>query len=87
MISQPVVSFLWAVSSTCGFVAASFFVSFWRETKDILFLLFALAFVLLGAQWALLSLRSFSEHAHLTYMLRLVASLTIIAAIIQKNRK
>jgi hypothetical protein len=73
---------------TMGYVVVGlFFLRFWRETHDRLFLIFAVAFYILGAQRIALVL---SPHMVETgtgvYLVRLFAYLLILAAIIDKNR-
>jgi hypothetical protein len=64
-------------------VVALFFLRFWRESRDRLFLFFALGFALLAIQRTLLP---FVRPAELLYALRLLAFLLIVAAIVEKNR-
>lgn len=73
---------------TLGFAIASlFFLRFWRDTRDELFLAFAAAFLLLGAGQAILALGGIpDEQRSWVYLVRLVAFLTIIVAILRKNR-
>lgn len=69
--------------------AGLFFLRFWRETRDRLFVAFAAAFTLLAAQRAALSLlvRADAQDAAVwLYALRLFAFLLILAAIVDKNR-
>lgn len=74
-----------ALSLGCA-VIALFFLRYHRLSRDELFLWFAGAFAALGAQWTLLTFGRSSEHAHLLYIVRLVAFLMIVAAILRKNR-
>ncbi|NIJ19122.1 uncharacterized membrane protein HdeD (DUF308 family) [Sphingomonas naasensis] len=73
---------------TLGFAAAAlFFLRFWRDTHDELFLAFAIAFLLLGIAQASLALVGIpDEQRSWVYLVRLVAFLTIIFAILRKNR-
>ena len=73
---------------TLGFaIAALFFLRFWRDTRDELFLAFAAAFLLLGVGQAILALGGIpDEQRSWVYLVRLVAFLTIILAILRKNR-
>lgn len=67
--------------------AALFFLRFWRQTADRLFLLFSVAFALLALQrGALLALAGLGPGAAWLYALRLLAFLLILAAIVDKNR-
>ena len=69
-------------------VAGLFFLRFWVTTRDRLFALFALAFGILAAQRAALAMtHSFVEDQSLFYLLRLLAFVIIIVAILDKNRR
>lgn len=72
---------------TMGFIVCSaFFLRFWRRTRDSLFLVFAIAFLLLAANQALTTLLGLPlEERSWLYLLRLAAFGIIIAAIIAKN--
>jgi hypothetical protein len=67
-------------------VAGLFFLRFWRQTRDRLFLIFAISFWLLGAQRLALAL-SFQMVENNTgfYLVRLFAFLLILLAIVDKN--
>jgi membrane-associated PAP2 superfamily phosphatase len=68
-------------------VAALFFLRFRRETRDRLFAFFAAAFALLALQRALLAAGPLLRIDELWYyVMRLLAFLLIIAAIVDKNR-
>jgi hypothetical protein len=68
-------------------VAGVFFLRFWRKTRDRLFVIFAIAFWLLGLNWFLLAIISRDEATTaIFYVLRLLAFILIIFAIIDKNR-
>jgi hypothetical protein len=68
-------------------VAGLFFLKFWRDVRDRIFLLFAVAFGLLAVQRVALALIADTAEAALPlYGLRLLAFLIIIAAIVDKNR-
>lgn len=69
-------------------VAGVFFLRFWRDTRDRLFLIFAVAFLLLGVQRvALVLTREMLESQTGLYVIRLFAFLLILGAIVDKNRK
>lgn len=69
-------------------VAAMFFLRFWRDTRDPLFLSFAAAFMLLGVSQSILALSSVAdEYRGWVYLIRLAAFLLILAAILRKNRR
>ena len=68
-------------------VAGLYFFRFWRRSGDRLFAVFGAAFWLLGVQRLALAIHAEwnNEYGSL-YMLRLLAFLMMIAAIIDKNR-
>jgi hypothetical protein len=67
-------------------IAGLFFLRFWRRTGETLFLAFAVAFWLLGANAVLPTLLGRPAQAHgEVYLLRLAAFLLIILAIVGKN--
>lgn len=69
------------------FVAGLFFLRYWRDTRDRLFLVFAMAFWMLGVQRALINLVDVAaEDQAAFYLLRLAAFLLIIYAVVDKNR-
>jgi hypothetical protein len=72
---------------TMGYlVAGAFFVRFWRRTADRLFLAFALAFALLALNQGLASiLEAGDERTPFVYLLRVLAFVLIMLAIIDKN--
>jgi len=72
---------------TMGFaVAAAFFLRFWMQTRDRLFLVFAAAFSLFAINQALAALLDFGrEELSWVYLLRLGAFLLIIVGIVTKN--
>jgi hypothetical protein len=68
-------------------VAGLFFLRFWRQTRDRLFLAFAVAFWILGLQRLGLALtRSVVEDQSSLYLVRLIAFMLILIAIVDKNR-
>jgi Family of unknown function (DUF5985) len=73
---------------TLGFFASAlFFLRFWKRTRDELFISFAAAFALLGLGQALLVLAKIPEEDRSSlYLIRLLAFLVILFAIIRKNR-
>ena len=72
---------------TIGFLLGGlFFLRFWRETRDQLFLTFAVAFWLLGVVQALLVLGPTApEERSWLFVLRLIAFLLIAGSIIRNN--
>lgn len=78
---------LWAMTAMASYGVAAFFTRFWWQTRDRLFLLFGLATFLLAVHWTVLAALDVRQEArHLVYLIRLVAFLLILAAIIDKNR-
>lgn len=84
----PLTGFCYGVISMgCG-IAGLFFLRFWRETRDQLFVFFAVAFWALAAERvALVALAIDESTRHYLYVLRLLAFLLIIIGIVDKNRK
>jgi hypothetical protein len=78
-------SFLSGVIVMGHATAGLFFLRFWRRTSDRLFLLFAIAFWLLGLVRILMLILNHSDEDHVLFWFRFVAYLIILAAIIDKN--
>jgi hypothetical protein len=69
------------------FLATLFFLRFWRQTRDKLFLFFAIAFGVETAIRILIGLRYVpTEQEPFVYLARLAAYGSIVVAIILKNR-
>ncbi len=72
---------------------ALFFTKFWRVSHERLFLILAFAFLLLAVERVALLFQPLpfvplqEESRHWLYVLRLVAFLSITAAVIDKNRR
>ena len=67
---------------------ALYFMRFWSDTRDRLFLFFSSSFVLLAIQrLAIATTRETMENQTIFYVMRLVAFLLIIVAIVDKNRR
>ncbi|ABS24305.1 DUF5985 family protein [Anaeromyxobacter sp. Fw109-5] len=80
--------FAWGVLAAGCAVAGLFFLRFWRESRDRLFAGFAAAFFILCVNWLVLGItNSGDETRHNAYVLRLVAFLVLIWAIVDKNRR
>ena len=81
------IDFLNGVAAAGALGVGLFFLRLWRETRDRFFALFGLAFWILALNWiALLWSAPEDEHRHFFYLIRLLAFLLIIAAIVDKNR-
>jgi hypothetical protein len=69
-------------------IAGLFFLRFWRDTRDRLFLIFALSFWLLSG--ARVGLAAFdvdeADQKFYFYLLRLIAYLLILYSILEKNQ-
>ena len=72
---------------TMGYlVAGLFFLKFWQRSRDLLFVIFAVAFWLLAASQVLLVISNLPrEEQGWLYLLRLTAFALIVVAIVQKN--
>lgn len=80
--------FLIGVIATASLACGLFFLKFWRDTRDSLFLVFAIAFVIEGVnRTILLTLPHPNEGRPATYLVRCFAFLLIVAGIINKNRQ
>lgn len=84
---DPVIAAFSAGALTLGWLAIGvYFLKFWRQTGDSLFLAFAVAFALLATNQAVPVLFGVpSENQGYIYLLRLAAFLLIILAVLRKN--
>ena len=81
-------NFLIGIIAAMSLVIALFFLRFWRTTRDRFFLFFALSFLIEAINRALMvSVTGWLENSPSFYMIRLLAYLLIIVAILDKNRK
>ena len=80
--------FAWGACAALSSVAGLFFWQLlYRETRDRLFAMFAMAFWCLSVHWCALAIVNPEvDTRHYFFVLRLLAFLLIIAAIIDKNR-
>jgi hypothetical protein len=79
--------FLLGVIVTSSLTAAAFFLKFWQQTRDRLFLGFGAAFLIEGLnRLGFLFLESPNEGDPVIYVVRLFSYLLILLAIINKNR-
>ena len=80
--------FLWGALAMSSVIAALFFLRFWRESRDRLFVFFFLAFSMLASNWiGLAVMQSAAESRHKVLLLRLFAFVLIILGVIDKNRR
>jgi hypothetical protein len=76
-----------AVAMGCALVGI-FFIRFWRESRDRLFLHFASAFWILSFSYVLLGLVAFAtEWRVYVFVVRLFAFCMILYGILDKNRR
>jgi hypothetical protein len=81
------VTFLAGASTVAAAAIALFFLRFWRDSRDRLFLLFAIAFAIFAANRLALSILDDEGEARtLVYAARACAFALIIGAIVDKNR-
>ena len=81
----PILTAFFAGLFTCAsLIAALFFLRFWRQSREALFLSFAWAFVLFAANNALSAFLGGDEYPAI-YLLRLAGFALIIFAILRKN--
>jgi hypothetical protein len=82
-----IAAFISGAIAAMSLTAAAFFLRFWQKTKDRLFIYFAVAFLLLMVERIMRTVLNMeNELAPLVYGVRLVAFLTIIVGIVDKNR-
>jgi hypothetical protein len=80
--------FLLGVIATASLTAALYFLKFWTQTRDVLFLGFAAAFTIEGINRVLrLFAENPAEAAPGVYLVRGLAFLLLLAAILYKNRR
>ena len=73
--------------ATASWIAGLFFLRFWRETRDRLFLMFAASFWILGITRIGLAFTAQTPEPHtFWYWVRLSAFVLILIAIADKNR-
>lgn len=89
MIDKPLVEgFLLGVIATCSLAAGLYFLRFWRESRDPLFLAFSLAFVIEGLnRTARILFPHPNESSPWVFVVRCFAFLLIIAGVVNKNRR
>lgn len=86
-LAYPVLDlFLLGFVAACSLCAALFFLRFWRQTRDFLFLAFAAFFAIQAALNAsVLGLQHPNEGTVWIFTLRLLSSLLVLGAIVRKN--
>jgi peptidoglycan/LPS O-acetylase OafA/YrhL len=79
--------FLSGATMAAALVIALIFFRYWRQTRDRLFLGFALGFAVFAASRLILAFLDEDDEGRIfVYGLRLLAFLLILAAIVDKNR-
>lgn len=79
--------FLDGAAAMCCWVIAGFFYVYWLRTADRLFGIFALAFLVFGINRTILAAVDENADGRIyVYVVRLLAFLLIIGAILDKNR-
>ncbi|MGC2083337.1 MAG: DUF5985 family protein [Bradyrhizobium sp.] len=87
MTVHYVASLLMGATAMASFVAMLFFMKFWRRTRDLFFLLFALAFGIDAISRLVLGVAQTSSDAEPeAYLPRLLTFALIVLAIILKNK-
>ena len=82
-----IVGFLIGVIVTASLTASLYFLKFWKQTRDTLFLGFSAAFAIEGVnRIAFLLVDHPNEGNPAIYTVRLFSYLLILAAIVNKNR-
>ncbi len=80
-------SFLLGIIVATSLAVATFFMRFWIQSKDVLFLAFAIAFAIEGLnRIRFLFIDKPSEGSASIYLVRLFAFIIILSAIVWKNR-
>lgn len=80
-------TFLYGATAMGCFVAGLFFLRFWRQSRDTLFVSFAVAFWLFALNYSVLGLVPLAtERRPFVFLLRLAGFITILWGIVQKNR-
>jgi hypothetical protein len=80
--------FLGGAIACASLVAGLFFVRYWVISRDRFFIFFSAAFGIMAANWAAIAtLAPTEETRHYFYVLRLLAFVMILFAIVDKNRR
>jgi uncharacterized membrane protein HdeD (DUF308 family) len=78
--------FLLGLIATASVTAGMFFLRFWRNTRDSLFLAFGASFIIEGLnRSAVLFTDKPNEGSPWTYLVRLLSFILILVAILRKN--
>jgi len=86
-MNDQVNSVLLGAVAMASLMASLFFLKFWRQTRDVFFLLFAVAFGVDGIGRFYLGVNpSLEEHEPVYYFVRLLTFFLIVFAIVLKNK-
>ncbi len=79
---------IWGATAMGCLTAGAFFLRFFRQSRDRLFLVFALAFWTLAVNWVgLVATVPTNESRKVIYFVRFLAFLLLLVGIVDKNRK
>ncbi len=86
-MTHPIVDvFLLGFNAACSLVATLFFLKYWRDTRDLLFLAFAAFFGIQGIAYSAVLLLSRPNEGNIwLFLLRLLSVLCVLVAILWKN--
>jgi uncharacterized membrane protein HdeD (DUF308 family) len=86
-ISHPLADiFLLGCITASSLIIGLFFLRFWKATRDVLFLAFAVFFVIQGGSYAfVVSLSHPNEGSVWLFLVRLLSILVVLGAILWKN--
>jgi Family of unknown function (DUF5985) len=84
---QGSLAFLNGAVAMASIIVGILFLTYWRDSRDRLFVYFAIAFWVLALNWTLVALVDpAAEQRHWFYLLRLFAFVLIAVGIVDKNR-
>ena len=88
MSPLAIANFVYGAIGALCWVVGLYFLQFWRRTHDRFFALFALAFWAIGGGRLAMSIwGEITEANRSIYLVRLLAYVVILAAIVDKNRQ
>ena len=80
--------FLRGIIVTCSVIAGGYFMKFWRQTRDTLFLAFGIAFIVEAAnRTTFVFMDSPNTGNTFVYIVRLLTYVLILTTIVKKNRE
>jgi len=80
-------AFLNGAVAMASIITGVVFLAYWRDSRDRLFVYFAVAFWVLAFNWILVAvIAPAAEQRHWFYLLRLFAFVLIVLGIVDKNR-